>query len=33
MEEVEDKGDPIGQPAVSTHLDPPDPSDTEPPTR
>ena len=33
LEEVEEEGDPIGRPAVSTNLDPRDLSDTEPPTR
>jgi len=33
LEEAEEEGDPVGGPAVSISLDPPDLSDTGPPTR
>lgn len=33
LEEVDEKGDPIGRPTVSTNLDLQDLSDTKPPTR
>ena len=33
LEEVEEEGDLVGRPAVSTNLDPQGLSDTEPPTR